>query len=226
MVSEKKKTTANRFDLSLQQKLSKAVLEEIAHYYKAPFVSKKNIFEQYESMSDEVLANIFRAFVQYEKDASGRYFEWRFGEFVHSKFKCDKVEFRPKLIGKDSITHEIDVVGKNKDGDIIVIAECKAKGGPPSREDIAKWLNSTEQILKTKIGDKLLYSCFASTSPFTQDAIKMVQAKGGDNGEWRALFKSVSLKLFEELEGRIKRIYPQKEKESSGGLLSDFLSSD
>lgn len=202
--------------------ISKTVLEEVSHYLKSPFASKKNVVEQFGAMNDKLLDSLFRAFVRSEKDSSGRFFEWRFAEYCHDKLKCEKVTFREKLLGKDSVPYEIDIVGRDKEGNIFLIAECKAKGGSPLKEDVAKWLAATEQIKKTMAGDKLERSIFASTSPFTQDVVKLVKGRGGEDGTMKVTVGSisqylsgsmgirgnVSLQMHEELQGQIKRIYP------------------
>jgi len=195
-------------------KVSKTVLGQIANYYRSRFEPKKSMLEMLELLNDDALTAAWKAFCKKETDQSGRFFEWRMGEYLHDRMDAEIVKFREKIVGKDGVPYEIDVTGYDKRGALIIICECKSRGGSPSKEDITKWLAATKQIAKAPIGRSLSKSCFASTSPYTQDIIKLVKGECGTDGTLKlpaGFFTKniIDIILFEEREGGPpKQIYP------------------
>jgi hypothetical protein len=204
-------------------KISKMVLEQIANYYRSRFEPKKSMLEMLELFNDDALTAAYKAFCEKEIDQLGRFFEWRMGEYFHDKIGVQTVKFRDKIVGKDGVPYEIDVAGYDKRGNLIIICECKSREGSPSKEDITKWLAATKQIAKAPIGRSLSKSCFASTSPYTEDVIKLVKGECGVDGTMKlniflerrkidvVLFerRKINIILFEEREGGPPRqIYP------------------
>jgi len=200
-------------------KVSKTVLGQIANYYRSRFEPKKSMLEMLELLNDDALTAAWKAFCKKETDQSGRFFEWRMGEYLHDRMDAEIVKFREKIVGKDGVPYEIDVTGYDKRGALIIICECKSRGGSPSKEDITKWLAATKQIAKAPIGRSLSKSCFASTSPYTQDIIKLVKGECGTDGTLKLFAakelllnlerRKIVVILFEEREGGPpKQIYP------------------
>lgn len=205
-------------------KISKTVIEQIAEYYRSRFEFKKNMVELLELLSDGALAGLYTSFCEMQSDPQGRFFEWRMGEYIHDKNKIETIKFRQKIVGRDGVPYDIDVAGFNSDGKLVAIAECKSRGGSPTKEDVTKWLAATEQISKAAIGESVRISRFASISPYTQDVIKLVKGRGGDNGDLRVFnpkgmlkgflansdFRTtVAIGLLEEREGNVLSIYPK-----------------
>jgi hypothetical protein len=205
-------------------KISKTVIEQIAEYYRSRFELKKNMVELLELLSDEALAGLYITFCETQSDNQGRFFEWRMGEYIHDKNKIDTIKFRQKIVGRDGVPYDIDVAGYNSDGRLVAMAECKSRGGSPTKEDVTKWLAATEQISKAAIGESVKISRFASTSPYTQDVIKLVKGRGGDDGNLRVfnpkgmlkgflgdagVRTKVAIGLLEEREGNVLSIYPK-----------------
>jgi hypothetical protein len=201
-------------------KLHPSIIEEFGEKFRFHPETRGDIFTIYKAFPDEALKTVYDCFVENKLDERGRFLEYRFAQWMANKDKeITKIDIRKKIpnIG------EIDVIGYNKDGKIISIAECKARRGKASKEDIDPWLRSIELIkniegsLKNayfvnvagftpgikermledrRINEDGFFKIKTSLVKFTKEAL-IIGAKEG-----------VNIYLCEERAGKIKQVFP------------------
>jgi len=121
----------------------------------------------YDGFNEEALRALYECFVKKKLDRKGRYLEYRVAQWLTRRNKAiDKIDIDKRFpkIG------EIDVVGYDKKGNIICIAECKARKSKASKEDIDPWLKNVE-LMFNESKEKLQEAYFVNVAGFT-DGIK------------------------------------------------------
>ena len=120
-------------------------------------------------MTDNLLENIDSIFIKKESDGKGLFLEYRTANFImrNSKLKIARIATRHTFpeIG------EIDVVGFNSEDKPIVVAECKDRHA--KKEDVAKWIQNSRQIL-TNDGS-LEKSYFVTSDRLTNENFEYIE---------------------------------------------------
>ena len=202
-------------------RLGSSIIKKFGHEFRFHPKTKGSLYSIYREFSDEALRVAHECFVRRTLDKRGRFLEYRFAQWLTKKDKAiDKVEIDKKIVG----IGEIDVVGYSKKGDIISIAECKARKGKASKEQIDPWLKNVELIFnKTKQTLKRAY--FVNVAGFTDGIKRRIVEGGGINRKgflvleksrvkltegalWFGYKAGVNIFLCEERTGKIKQIFP------------------
>jgi len=199
-------------------RLHPSIIEEFGEKFRFHPKTKGNIFNIYNTFSNDALKTVYNCFVENKLDERGRFLEYRFAQWLVNKDKqISKIDI-DKKIPKTNIG-EIDVIGYDKIGNIIALAECKARKGKAPKEQIDPWLKSVELIYNHTQGN-LKDAYFVNVAGFT-DGIKerMLEDKRiNEEGffgmkwgfDWGDIIKKkgVYIFLFEERAGEIKQIFP------------------
>jgi len=199
-------------------KLHPSIIEEFGENFRFHPKTRGNPFDIYNTFTDEALKSVYDCFVEHKLDPRGRFLEYRFAQWLAEKDRqIDKIDIDKKI----PIIGEIDVIGYDGDGKIISIAECKARRGKASKEEIDPWLRSVELIFKETKGS-LENAYFVNVAGFT-DGIKervLEDKRIDDKGffgmkwgldlstDWLVKKKGVNIFLCEERAGKIKQVFP------------------
>jgi Holliday junction resolvase-like predicted endonuclease len=152
-----------------REKISKEVLEEIAHYLHEPVPSGRG-FELYDGMSDKMLQTVHAIFVAKESGMRGRSLEFRFANWLQRKLPEGVA--RLKVRHEVSRVGEIDVIGLDSKDRPLVMAECKDR--PVKFEDLDKWLSNVKRLYSE--GQMLLEAAyFVSSAGYTQGTIDRIK---------------------------------------------------
>lgn len=207
--------------LKKKVKLHSSLIEEFGEIFRFHPKTRGNLFDIYDTFTDEALEVVYDCFVERKLDPRGRFLEYRFAQWLAEKDK----EINKIAIDKNiSSIGEIDVVGYDKYGKIISIAECKARKSKASKEDIDPWLRSVELVFNFTRGS-LRKAYFVNVAGFT-DGIKerMLEDKRISENGFFLLEKSplkivkgeiiigfkngVNIYLCEERSGQLRQVFP------------------
>lgn len=202
-------------------RLHPSLIEELGEKFRFHADTKGPLHNIYSKFPEDALRAVYECFIECKIDERGRYLEYRFAQWLAKTDKrINKIDIDKKIpnIG------EIDVIGYDKKGRIIVIAECKARKSKASKEDIDPWLRNVELIFNETKGS-LTDAYFINIMGFTDEIRKrMLEDKRIDE---RGFFKikrsfvkivegdivfgaleGVNIHLCEERSGEIKQIFP------------------
>jgi hypothetical protein len=201
-------------------KFHPSIIEEFGENFRFHPKTKGNPFDIYNTFTDEALRAVYDCFVEHKLDPRGRFLEYRFAQWLAEKDRqIDKIDIDKKIpnIG------EVDVIGYDEDGKIISIAECKARRGKASKEEIDPWLRNIELIFRETKGS-LKNAYFVNVAGFTDGIKERVLEDKRINNEgflgikWGISLskeeiiigktKGVNIFLLEERAGKIKQIFP------------------
>jgi len=190
--------------------ISRNIIDSIARRTRSA-VSGRSRFKVYGSLNESALDTLFRVFVKHENDRTGRFLEYRFGNWLLRRNKdVVNMEFRKKLIGESRSVHEIDIVGYNNKANVFVIGECKSQRGPATKDHITKWINIVTDLIKNNDDyPELEYAYFVSRGYYADDSIKMLDG-ATENGKLKLGWfgPSIKMQLYEERDGKISSVYP------------------
>jgi len=195
-----------------EHKIPMSILEYVAQKTRSPIKAKGSVLKVYESMNDKALEILHKTFVKHEVDRAGRLLELRLADFIMKKHKeISKMDFRKKLIGVSKAIHEIDVVGYDRNENITVIGESKARAGASTKDHITKWFKEVEDLLKADYGKDLDNVYFMSLGGYTEDAVKMIKQSIDDKGKYKLGFLGpwAYLTFLEEREGKVYKVFPR-----------------
>jgi len=197
--------------------LHPSLIEELGEKFRFHPQIKGNPFEVYDAFNDEALKTVYECFVDHMLDRRGRFLEYRFAQWLAGRNKAIK-----KIdIDKKMPFGEIDVVGYDKDGRIICIAECKAGKEKASKEDVDPWLRNVELVF-SKTNGSLESAYFVNVAGFTEGTRKRMLESGKIDqkgflslgfgldlsADWLVRRKRVNIFLCEERSGQIQQIFP------------------
>ena len=202
-------------------RLHKSLIEKLGEKYRFHPKLRGGWHRIYDSFNEDALKVVHECFIEKKLDRKGRYLEYRVAQWLTRANKAiDKIEIDKKIPG----IGEIDVVGYDKNGNIICIAECKARRQKATKEEIDPWLRNVELIFNETKGT-LKKAYFVNVAGFT-DGIKkrMLEDKRINKKGFfllkKSLFKitedaivighkeGVNIFLCEERAGKIKQVFP------------------
>lgn len=200
-----------------KQRIPSSILEHVAKKARSPIRRSTHRLKVYESLNYKALNVLHRAFVKCETDRAGIFLELRLAKSLMKKNKdIVKVDFRKKLIGASKVAHEVDVVGHDKDGEVIVIAESKARKAPTKKDHVIKWLKEIEDIAESDYYNKIGVAVFITLGGYTDDAIQTVKEdkRIDKKGELKIKLGFASryyiyLYFLEERGGKIYGVFPK-----------------
>lgn len=173
------------------------VLECMARYYKVPYdsrSSKRSLMKSYSEVDLEggsYAEFLYDVFVRKLSDKSGKYAEYRLANHLLGSKEgeqIDKLDFRTKLVGTSNDKHEFDVLGYDKRGNLLMLAESKDRKSKITKVDIFKFFEEIIDISDTKKNWLLRFIHYGSTSLFTDDAKNYIKHKLDRKGRLRVRF--------------------------------------
>jgi len=186
-------------------RLFPALLKEISECCGFHPTISENLSETYDAFNDYGLNMVYRCFVKKETDLRERFMQYRFVQWLAKRHKqMKKMDFGRRI----STIGEIDLVGYDENGDIIVVAECMCRKEKAEKEDLDKWIENVK-LLKQAIADKLKIAYFVDISGYTQEAIDRLFRRKDITRDGKlktGIIGKVRLCLCEEHEGRIKQL--------------------
>ena len=194
----------------VDEKIPRKILEIIGERYRfAPYGRSR--LDIYRNLDEDALEVLYRIFVKKEYDRTGRFLEYRTANWIIKRHRLSEIKIRDKIIGKSGILKEADVAGYDENGDLIVVAECKSRGGPTTWSDISKWIETVSDFLERH--NSLRYAYFVSKERYIPTAIKefIHNVKDGilkPKGLKRLIHPGVELYLLEERRGKMIKIFP------------------
>ena len=158
--------------LANTEKIHPYVLEDISNRYNEPILKGKGI-DLYNKMSDRMLETLNCIFIQKTIERKGEprglFLEFRTANFLkqNSKLKIEQIKVRQPLSG-----NEIDVVGFDKNGNPIVVAECKDR--VVNKADLDKWIANSRIIFRDYKGT-LQEACFVTSKRLSTENIERIK---------------------------------------------------
>jgi hypothetical protein len=179
-----------------------ALLKEIGECCGFHPTISENLLEIYEAFNDYGLNMVHQCFVKKEMNLGGRFLQYRFAQWLAERHKqMKKIDFGREI----STVGEIDLVGRDKNDDIIVVAECKCRKEKAKKADFDEWIENVK-LIKQAIGDKLRVAYFVDISGYTQEALDSLYERKDITSDGKlktGVIGRVKLRLCEEREGEI-----------------------
>lgn len=177
-----KKSIENESAL-IKQNVDARVLDSMARYDQIPLIgdSLDDVIKAFADYKDtdgvSYLEHLIDIFLNGVSDKNGKYAEYRFANFITSKFPfrtLPKIDFRYKIAGRNNTTHEFDIVGFNSYGRVLFVAEVKDRKSKINKTDISKFHIELSDIYQAKV--KISNAFYGSSSLFTDDAKNMIRS--------------------------------------------------
>jgi len=192
-------------------RLLPAVLKDIGEQCRFHPVSKGTLFKIYSSFNECGLNIAYRCFVKNEMDSGGKFLEYRFVQWLAKRHKEIKDwRFRERI----SPFGEIDIIGIDENGEIIVMAECKSRKGKAKKAHLDKWVDNVKMLKqKDGIADDLKEAYFVNISGYTQETLDRLFERKEITSDFKlktGVVEKVKLALCEEREGNTKQLRIRK----------------
>lgn len=186
-------------------RLHPSILRDMGKTYRFHPVFRGELFKIYDAFSPRGLEMAYKCFITKEFDPTGKCLEYRFLQWLVKKHKGIKIwTFRETF----SPVGEIDIVGYDEDGDIIVVSECKSRKGKAKKENLDKWIENVKLIKQKDIAAHLKIAYFANIAGYTLETRNRLFARSDITSDFKlktGIAERVKLCLYEERNAKIKR---------------------
>ena len=184
--------------LELKGQLRRIILKPVARIYGSPIIMEGSLAKTLMSLSYEPLKALYEAFVERKYDKNGYYLEFRTAAWIARKWGRKLADIRMRYEVEN--VGELDIVGLNKCGNIVCIAECK--GRDISRSDVDTWIENTKRLLK-KYPKSFREAYMISSKKYSKSIINRVKTMEGVN----PVTGAIGIKL----RGRKRKVYARLE---------------
>ena len=158
------------------------VLKMIAKTCDSGFAEKGRYHAKLESMNDKSIEMLYDIFIQYKKDNTGKFIQYRFYTYISSLYPKHEILINESIQGVEK-NHKVEVAVKNN-GSLVAIAENKPTGNAINKKDITKFFDVINDVKNGEYGTTLSDAIYCSSVGFRPDALveleSLKQSRGVD----------------------------------------------
>ena len=158
------------------------VLKMIAKTCDSGFAEKGRYHAKLESMNDKSIEMLYDIFIQYKKDNTGKFIQYRFYTYISSLYPKHEILINESIQGVEK-NHTVEVT-VNNNGSLVAIAENKPTGNAINKKDITKFFDVINDVKNGEYGTTLSDAIYCSSVGFRPDALveleSLKQSRGVD----------------------------------------------
>ena len=145
------------------------VLKMIAKTCDSGFAEKGRYHAKLESMNDKSIEMLYDIFIQYKKDNTGKFIQYRFYTYISSLYPKHEILINESIQGVEK-NHKVEVA-VNNNGSLVAIAENKPTGNAINKKDITKFFDVINDVKNGEYGTTLSDAIYCSSVGFRPDAL-------------------------------------------------------
>ena len=145
------------------------VLKMIAKTCDSGFAEKGRYHAKLESMNDKSIEMLYDIFIQYKKDNTGKFIQYRFYTYISSLYPKHEILINESIQGVEK-NHKVEVA-VNNNGSLVAIAENKPTGNAINKKDITKFFDVITDVKDGEYGTTLSDAIYCSSVGFRPDAL-------------------------------------------------------
>ena len=150
------------------------VLKMIAKTCDSGFAEKGRYHAKLESMNDKSIEMLYDIFIQYKKDNTGKFIQYRFYTYISSLYPKHEILINESIQGVEK-NHTVEVT-VNNNGSLVAIAENKPTGNAINKKDITKFFDVINDVKNGEYGTTLSDAIYCSSVGFRPDALVKLES--------------------------------------------------